>query len=147
MTIVEVDSSYSHPNNTGIIGLGPNTGSNIFHALSGASVGAAPIDRIFRANTSIPNYITALLGRSNDPTDTFPGDITISEVVPGFEDIRNQPKLNCTQVSLYNLGDQHWQALLDPDGIEVNGKAISLPDSVVNTTANPKQLTAMVCTR
>lgn len=112
--------------------------------MNGASAGFAPIDRIFRENTSTPNYITALLGRSNDPTDTFPGDVTISEVVPGFEDIRNQPKLNCTQVSLYSIGDQHWQALLDTDGIEVNGKALSLPDSVVNTTENKKQLTAIV---
>jgi hypothetical protein len=60
--------------------------------------GAAPVDRIFRSNTSTPNYITALLGRYDDPTDTYPGDITVSEVVPGFEDVLNQPKLNCTEV-------------------------------------------------
>lgn len=88
--------------------------------------------------------MTALLGRSDDPTDTFPGDVTVSEIVPGYEDILSQPKLNCTQVSIHDLGDQHWQTLLDENGIEVNGKTISLQDTSVNTTSNAKQLTAIV---
>lgn len=81
----------------------------------GAPAGNAVLDRIFRQNTKTPNYITILLGRSGDPTDVFPGDLTIGEVVSPFENITSQPKLPVTEMS--NRNGQHWTALLDKNGI------------------------------
>lgn len=63
----------------------------------GTSTGAAVVDRIFRQNTSTPNFISVLLGRYDDPTDTFPGDITVGDIIDGYENITSQTKLDVTQ--------------------------------------------------
>ena len=63
----------------------------------GSSAGAAVVDRIFRQNTSTPNFISVLLGRRDDPTDTFPGDITVGDILDGYDKITSQPKLEVTQ--------------------------------------------------
>jgi hypothetical protein len=108
-----------------LIGLGPNRGSNIRQTLNSKD-GNSVLDRIFLNDTSTPNYITTLLGRSDDPTDPYPGDITIGELVPGFENVTGMPKLPVAQVSLREKGDQHWQVILDPDGITgPDGKTIN----------------------
>jgi hypothetical protein len=125
----------------GIIGLGPATGSVIFNLLDGAP-GSDPVaDNIFAQNKSTPHFITTLLGRSTDPTDPFPGSLTIGEVLPGFEAVTQQPKLQVTRPP--RSIDQHWMALLDEDGVVVNGKKIQLPDTIVEGTANKKKLTAV----
>lgn len=109
----------------GLIGLGPDRASYIKQTLKNSS-GNAVLDRIFLSNTSTPNYLTTLLGRSDDPTDLYPGDITVGELVPGFENVTQMPKLPVTQVSVRNQGDQHWQVVLDPNGvIGPDGKAIN----------------------
>ena len=61
---VEVVPSGQNPAGIGLIGLGPNSGSNIFKELN-STVGDAVLDRIFVQNTSTPNYITVNLGRSD----------------------------------------------------------------------------------
>ena len=127
---------------TGLIGLGPNYGSQV-HAALGNSTGDAVLDRIFRQNTSTPNYLTILLGRDDDPSDKFPGDLTVGEILPGYEAITSQPKLNVSQVSINDIGDQHWQTVLDPSGvIGPDGKAINV-DTVVDSTSDKTQLTAV----
>ena len=93
---VEVTPDQTNPEGLGLIGLGPNAGSNVFSAM-GSSAGAAVVDRIFSQNTSTPNFISALLGRYDDPTDTFPGDITVGDVLEGYEKITSQTKLEVTQ--------------------------------------------------
>lgn len=114
----------------GLIGLGPNRGSNIKDVLK-TSAGNAVLDRIFLSNTSTPNYLTTLLGRSDDPTDLYPGDITIGELVPGFENVTQMPKIPVAQVSVRDQGDQHWQILLDKDGIiGPDGKPINVTSIV-----------------
>lgn len=50
------------------VGLGPNSGSNIYETV-GSTVGAAVADRIFLQNTSTPNFVTVLLGRSDGKLD------------------------------------------------------------------------------
>ena len=75
------------------------------------------MDRIFLSNTSTPNYLTTLLGRSDDPTDLYPGNITIGEVLPNFENVTHMPKLPVVEVSVHEKDDQHWQILLDKNGI------------------------------
>jgi hypothetical protein len=127
---------------TGLVGLGPNFGSQVHSTLS-SSAGDAVLDRIFQQNTSTPNILTILLGRDDDPSDQFPGDLTVGEILPGYDAINSQPKLNVSQVSINDLGDQHWQTLLDPNGIiGPDGKSIDI-DTVVKTTSNKKQLTAV----
>lgn len=135
--------SSDNPAGTGLIGLGPNNGSRVFEALDREDQGDAVLDRLFRQNTSTPNFLSVLLGRSDDPTDTFPGDLTVGEILPGYEVISSQPKLTVSRVSIYDTGDQHWQTLVDADGIiGSNGKVISVTTGV-NTTSNAKQLTAV----
>ncbi|KAI0949368.1 hypothetical protein AcW1_009001 [Taiwanofungus camphoratus] len=123
---VPVDSS--HAASQGIIGLGPNSGSRVHEQFNNAT-GDAVLDRIFRQNTSTPNFITILLGRSDDPTDLFPGDLTVGQVVSPYENITSQPKLAVTQVQ-DSLG-QHWQTLVDKDGIiGPDGKPIEVQSVV-----------------
>ncbi|KAI0771201.1 acid protease [Trametes elegans] len=135
----------------GLIGLGPNTGSQVKEALGASSTAGDPVlDRIFRQNTSTPNYITVLLGRIRDPTDPPTGEFTIGELVPGYEDITSQPKLAVSVLETSNDVNQHWQVLLDADGIvgpagnnvieELNVK------TAVSSTSNSKQLTVVLDT-
>jgi hypothetical protein len=71
-----------------------------------------PVDNIFLQNTSTPNFISVLLQRSSDPTDKFPGDMTVGEIIPGFEAIDSQPKISVAQVPSADISGQHWQVLL-----------------------------------
>ncbi|TFK87532.1 acid protease [Polyporus arcularius HHB13444] len=107
-----VDSD--HTDGSGIIGLGPG-GASVVQEKLGAGAGDAVLDRIFRQNTSTPNYLTIYLGRAGDPTDPFPGDLTIGELVSPFENITSQPKLPVTEMP--NRDGQHWTAMLDKNGI------------------------------
>ena len=128
---------------TGLIGLGPNNGSQVQDALKDQQGGDAVLDRIFQQNTTTPNFITILLSRDDDPGESFPGDLTVGEVLPGFEAITSQPQLPVTTVPIFDTGDQHWQTLLDPNGIiGPDGKAIDVKTGVASTK-NPKQLTAV----
>jgi hypothetical protein len=89
----------------------------ILDKLDKGSDGDTPLNRIFSQNKSSSNYITMLLDRSNDPTESFTGQMTISEVVKGFENITSQPKLEVFEVHKLTDRDQHWQVELDKDGI------------------------------
>jgi hypothetical protein len=101
----------------GLIGLGPNSGSVILDKLDQGSAGDTPLNRIFSQNKTTQNYISMLLDRSNDPDESFVGQMTISEVVKGFEAITSQPKLPVFEVHKLTKRDQHWQITLDKDGI------------------------------
>jgi hypothetical protein len=93
------------------------------------------LDRIFRQNRTTPNYLSVLLGRSDDPTDPFPGDITVGEIIPGYEAINDEPKLPVTEAAVFSVGDQHWQILLDNDGIiGDNGQPIPVKSQVKAST-------------
>ncbi|KIM89410.1 hypothetical protein PILCRDRAFT_60964 [Piloderma croceum F 1598] len=133
---LEIPPSSSDAENTGLIGLGPHVGSSVYYALNKNPSGDPPLDRIFRQNTSTPNYLTVLLGRSDDPDEKFPGDLTIGELIPGYENITNQPKLAIADVVASDAGSQHWATLLDENGISSNGTIISLPKSQVAKPAD-----------
>jgi hypothetical protein len=120
---------------------GPNSGSTIFTKLGGADGAETPVDSIFNQNKSAPNFVTTLLGRGSDPTDPFPGFLTVGEVLSGYESIVNQPKLPVVRTA--NANQQHWMTLLDEGGIVVNGKKVDLPETVVSTTPNKKQHTVV----
>ncbi|CCM06639.1 uncharacterized protein FIBRA_08920 [Fibroporia radiculosa] len=119
----------------GLIGLGPNTGSVIRDKL-GDSKGDSVLDRIFQQNASSANYMTILLNRLDDPTSPSTGQMSISEIVPGYENITSMPKLSVEMVHKLTDLDQHWQTYTDvngvigPDGnpIEVESIVPSAPD-------------------
>jgi hypothetical protein len=131
---VQVTPSDSNPQGSGLIGLGPSSSSNIFSALKSSNVsGDPPLDRIFKMNTSTPNFMTLLLGRNNDPSETFPGDLTVGEILPGYEAISSTPQLSVTVLSSIFANEQHFQVLLDEHGFVLpNGTAISIPTITSN---------------
>ncbi|KAK0487696.1 aspartic peptidase domain-containing protein [Armillaria novae-zelandiae] len=142
---LQVTPDSENPIGMGIIGLGPTSGSTIYNALNN-SVGYPVLDRIFLQNTSTPNYLTVLLGRTQDPSDVFPGEISIGELLDGYSDVQSEPKLEVTIVPDGNSVYQHFQILLDEDGIiGPDGKPISIITGV-NQTSNPRQATAVLDT-
>ncbi|OCH95148.1 acid protease [Obba rivulosa] len=125
---IEAAVDASHPGGQGLIGLGPNSGSEIHGQINNPS-GDAALDRIFRANMSAPNILTILLGRSDDPSEPFPGEITVGRTIDGFENVTSQPKLSVRTDS--DAVDQHWQTLTDKNGIiGPDGQPISVSSDV-----------------
>ncbi|KAK0487697.1 aspartic peptidase domain-containing protein [Armillaria novae-zelandiae] len=140
---LQVTPNSEQPIGMGIIGLGPTSGSSIYNALNN-SVGYPVLDRIFLQNTSTPNYLTVLLGRTQDPSGVFPGEISIGELLDGYSDVQSEPKLEVTIVSDGNSSHQHLQILLDEDGIiGPDGKPISITTEV-NPTSNSKRATVVL---
>ncbi|PCH39890.1 acid protease [Wolfiporia cocos MD-104 SS10] len=100
----------------GLIGLGPNTGSVIRDKI-GDSRGDSVLDRIFQQNASDSNYMTVLLNREGDPKSPPMGQMSISEIVPGYEDVTSMPKLTVEKVHRLTDLDQHWQTYTDVNGV------------------------------
>jgi hypothetical protein len=108
--------SADSPEGLGLIGLGPSSGSRIFETLAN-SAGDPPLDRVFRQDTSIPNFISVLLSRPNDTAEQYTGAMTISEVLPEFQNVSSQTKVPVSVLQSTLSGDQHFSVLLDPNGI------------------------------
>ena len=141
--VVEVTSSSNTPHVPGFLGLGPNRGSRIHTSLENRPQGDTVLDRIFRQNVSAPNFLTVLLGRSNDPTDKYPGNITVGEILHGLENVTSQPREPVTTLQPPDAASQHWQVLLDEDGVlGPDGQPIPV-QTRVNGSQNPKRLTAI----
>ncbi|KAJ8463033.1 hypothetical protein ONZ45_g17726 [Pleurotus djamor] len=76
----------------------------------------------------------------------FPGDLTIGSILEGYENITSQPKLKVTDVPIWEVGDQHFQLLLDKDGIiGPNGQAVKVK-TAVDETKDKRQVTAVIDT-
>lgn len=87
------------------------------------------LNNIFRTNTSTPNFITVLLGRSDDPSDRFPGDFTVGSTIDGYDNVTGMPKLPVNEVTTGS--GQHWQTLLDVNGtIGPDGQPVQLQSRV-----------------
>ena len=120
----------------GLIGLGPNSGSVILDKVDN-DAGNSVLNRIFSQNTTSANYLTLLLTRESPVNQSFTGQLTISEIVPGFEQIEQMPKLTVETVHRLTDEDQHWQTYTDangiigPDGqpIQVNSIVPKAPDN------------------
>ena len=138
---VEVTPSSDAPEGLGLVGLGPRFGSEVLAALN-SSAGDPPIDRIFRQDTSVPNFITVLLSRPDDTRETYTGELTISEVLPEFQNVSNQPKVPVSVLQSSLLPDQHFSVLLDSDGIiGPDGNAIKTTSTAIYAPShNPSQL-------
>jgi hypothetical protein len=84
-----------------------------------------------------------LLGRADEPGNPFPGDITVCDILPGYEAINSEPQLSVSVVSLSDYGNQHWQTLLDDNGIiGPNGQPVPVT-TVVSSTTDPNKLTTV----
>lgn len=101
---------------SGLVGLGPSSGSVILGAL-GNSTGNTVLDNIFLQNTSTPNFISFLLQRDGDPTQSFSGELTVGEIIAPFDNITSQPKLPVQVLDSSSRSAQHWTTTLDEDGI------------------------------
>jgi len=124
-----------------MIGLGPSSTSpirNSIEKLNQNSNGLPILDRIFRENSTVPNHLTFLLSRDQSTEgirtlDQFPAQLTIGTVIPGLEAVLDAPKL---PVIRDQFGVQHWQSLLDANGIiGPDGQRISTTTSVPNPSA------------
>jgi len=140
---IQANASDTFPDGQSLIGLGPNVGSNIYDALKKQSRGDAVIDRIFRQNLTTPNILTVLLSRSESSTEQYPGEITVSEIITGMENVTNQPMLTVTTDPSSQSGSQHWQVLLAPNGISGPDGQPILSWTKVSSTKNASQLTAI----
>ncbi|KII90941.1 hypothetical protein PLICRDRAFT_107217 [Plicaturopsis crispa FD-325 SS-3] len=126
----------------GLVGLGPNSGSLIQQKVGDAS-GDNMLNRIFQQNKTSQNYITFLLSRNSDPGQTFTGQFTVSELVPGYENVTTMSKLSIEEVPGLTSSDQHWQILTDKDGIiGPDGKVIDV--SSIVPKAPSKQLVVVL---
>lgn len=130
--------SSDSPAGTGLIGLGPSSGSRIFETLA-SSAGDPPLDRIFRQDTSIPNFISVLLNRPNDTAEQYTGEMTISEILPLFQNISTQSKVPVTVLQSGLTNDQHFSVLLDSNGIiGPDGNAIKITSNATYAPTHDK---------
>lgn len=121
------------PDGTGLIGLGPNTGSLVYNALNNTSAGDPPLDNIFRQDLSTPNFVTVLLNRQNDTDETYTGAMTIGEALPQYTNITSQPKVPVSVLQTSISDDQHWSIILDKNGIiGPDGNAIKLTSNATD---------------
>lgn len=90
-----------------------------------------------------PNILTILLSRSESSVEQYPGQITVSDIIPGMENITNQPMLPVTTNPSSQSSNQHWQVLLDSNSIiGPDGQPI-ISQTIVSSTKNSSQLTAI----
>ena len=137
--VVDVVPSADNPVEQGVLGLGPSSASNVRSRVK-SSKGDTPLDRIFKQNTTTPNFLTVALSRTADDGAfgvisflanglEVPqlGQLTIGRLVPGLEAITKQPELPALEGK---FGIQHWRAALDANGI-LGPDGVPIP---VNTT-------------
>lgn len=129
---------------SGLIGLGPNSGSKIWDQISESS-GYSVLNRIFIENNVSSPYITFYLDRANGTIVSNTGMMTIDEVLPQYSNITSYTKLTVDKVHRLTDADQHWQVLTDTNGIiGPDGNTIAL-DSFV-PSAPDGQLVAVLDT-
>ena len=120
---------------SGLIGLGPNSGSKIWDDLSG-NTGYSVLNRIFTENSFSSPYITFYLDRANGTVVSNTGMLTIDEVLPQYSNVTSYTKLAVDKVHRLTDADQHWQVLTDTSGIiGPDGNTITL-DSIVPSAPN-----------
>jgi len=101
---------------SGLIGLGPSSGSVIRNTLGNSS--ADPVlDRIFSQNSSSSNFISFNLQRNGDPTQPQPGELTINDVISGLENITSQIQVPAEILETDSATNQHWTIQLDTNAI------------------------------
>ncbi|KAF9783230.1 acid protease [Thelephora terrestris] len=129
---------------SGLIGLGPNSGSKIYDDLSG-STGYSVLNRIFTENNVSSPSITFYLDRANGTAISNNGMLTIDEVLPQYSNITSYTKLSVDKVHRLTDADQHWQVFTDANGIiGPDGNTITLKS--IAPSAPKGQLVAVIDT-
>ncbi|EIN04390.1 acid protease [Punctularia strigosozonata HHB-11173 SS5] len=120
------------PGIQGVIGLGPDISSDIVE-LDIEEGGSNPLrthsvlSRIFSQNKTSQNFMSLLLTRTNDTEEDFEGEITISTLITGFENVTSMPRLPVVNASVLDARfqfAQHLTVATDPDPVVVNGHRI-----------------------
>ena len=89
---------------------------SIVRSKAGAVTGDTPLSRIFQQNLTTQNFVSLQLNRANDPSDPITGQITISELITGYESIASQPKLYLKNAFM-DSSNQHWAIVTDNNGV------------------------------
>ncbi|KZT52462.1 acid protease [Calocera cornea HHB12733] len=152
---VNAGASSGDGKDNGLLGLGVSSGSvlhqmfqqmntNDTTGMLAGNLGDALLDRIFQQNTSTPNYMSFTLARDTDTADTNSvaiGNFTLSELIPGLENITSMPKLPVLTAPESESSLQHWTITLD--AIMANGAPLTLPTSVVTGTPAGKMVAVL----
>ncbi|EJU05521.1 acid protease [Dacryopinax primogenitus] len=140
---VNAGASSQNGQDQGLLGLGMSSGS-VLHKIYQQTLttdtsgmlnptwGDALLDRIFQQNPSTSNFMSFTLARDMDTAETSViavGNFTLSELVPGMENITTMPKLPVITPPQGQTDLQHWTVAVD--GIMANDVAFTLPQSVV----------------
>ncbi|KAK0187821.1 aspartic peptidase domain-containing protein [Armillaria mellea] len=112
---LQITPDSDHPIGIGIMGLGPTSASAIYYNLTAVS-------RIHCSGPyiSTKHFDPELFDMPHgdvDPTDVFPGKISIGELLDGYSNVESEPKLEVTIVPDVDSLQQRFQFLLDEDGI------------------------------
>jgi hypothetical protein len=120
----------------GLVGLGFDH-TSVVRGKLGSGPGDTPLSRIFQLNKTTQNFISLQLNRAKDPTDTITGQVTVSEVVSGYENVTSQTKL-WLKDAFMDANNQHWAVVTDNNGvIGPDGKTIA-GDSIVRHISGGK---------
>lgn len=123
------------------MGTGFDSGS-VIRSKVGDGVGDTPLSRIFQQNKTTQNFLSFQLDRQNDPTDTITGQVTISELISGYESIASQTKLYLKDTFM-DSANQHWAIVTDSGGvIGPDGNSISV-DSIVPHVTGGKMVAVL----
>jgi hypothetical protein len=145
--IGEVDTKTIFQGADGILGMALFSESTIEGNMN-LNASAAPfLDNVFASDKTTPNFISFLLQRNNDPDSNVTAELTIGEVISGYENVTAMP-----QNQVVNATTGHWQLAIDgvffPDGTQINFpiKAIGAPkatgvlDTGAPTCSVPKEM-------
>jgi hypothetical protein len=117
--LVEDSSSFSPTLQSngfqGLLGLGFDT-TSVVRGKLGNDAGDTALSRIFQLNKTTQNFVSLQLNRANDPTDTITGQITVSELVSGNENVTSQTKL-WLKDAFMDSSNQHWAVVTDQNGV------------------------------
>ena len=91
-----------------ILGLLPDPLSGIFDTFHRTVAGETVLSGIFRQAPTLPRYVTLLLSRPNEISQSL---LTIGELVPTFDGVESAPRLEVPK----DTGT--WQTTLDANGI------------------------------
>ena len=131
--LVEDSSSFSPTLQSngfqGLIGLGFDI-TSVVRGKLGSGPGDTPLSRIFQLNKTTQNFVSLQLDRAKDPTDTITGQITVSEIISGYENVTSQTKLWLKDASMDST-NQHWAVVTDNNGVIGPDGNVIAEDSIV----------------
>jgi len=125
----------------GLIGLGFDTESIVRDKL-GKGPGDTPLSRIFQLNKTTQNFVSMQLDRAKDPTDTITGQITVSEIISGYENVTSQPKL-WLKDAFMDSSNQHWAIVTDKNGVIGPGGDVIAVESIVKHVSGGKMVAVL----